>query len=139
MFSTANDLAKFGRMILNGGTLDGRRYICGGGALADDHQADRSARRQLWLKGWGISIAATWQLWPWRRLRFNDFSHRCCSNQLLLVFMVQHAGLRLARMEPRSTPPSRPRRSKTYVAVPRRRDMRLVSAVDRVGLGSRRS
>ena len=41
LYSTATDYARFCRMLLNGGTLDGRRYLSAAAMTLPDHAADR--------------------------------------------------------------------------------------------------
>ena len=41
LYSTAPDYARFCRMLLNGGTLDGRRYLSAAAMTLPDHAADR--------------------------------------------------------------------------------------------------
>lgn len=67
LFSTANDLALFARMMLNGGELDGRRYLSASSIEAMTHNVvPETARKTIPLSepptnlgyglGWGVSL-----------------------------------------------------------------------------------
>ena len=87
LFSTADDLGKFGRMLLNGGTLDGKRYI------SEAALRDMTSRQNHGLEktdyGFGMTVAKT------------GFGHGgAYKNSLdidtatgrVLIFMVQQSG-----------------------------------------------
>lgn len=56
LFSTASDYARFARMLLRGGELDGRRYLSSIALLAKNHTGDQKAG---FLPGhaWGLGVA----------------------------------------------------------------------------------
>ena len=87
-FSTAHDLARFGRMMLNGGTLDGRRYL------------SQRSHAQMTTKQTGAldaNYGFCWLIDP----ETGSYSHggAYCNdfivdvrNQLVLISLVQHMG-----------------------------------------------
>ena len=87
-FSTVSDLEKFGRMLLSGGTLDGKRYLSAK-SLAQMTSKQTGALESSYGFCWGVD-AATGNFGHGGALS-NDF-HIDVKNQLVLILMVQHAG-----------------------------------------------
>jgi CubicO group peptidase (beta-lactamase class C family) len=86
-FSTARDMARFGQMLLNGGALEGKRYV------------STEAIREMTRKQTGDAIKDSYGL-GWS-VGDSSFSHGGAysthlgidtQRQLVTVFMVQHAG-----------------------------------------------
>ena len=46
LVSTISDFARYGQMLLNGGSLDGKTYLERGDVQGDDHRSDRARRRR---------------------------------------------------------------------------------------------
>jgi CubicO group peptidase (beta-lactamase class C family) len=86
-FSTARDMARFGQMLLNGGALDGKRYVSIGAIREMTRKQTADALKDNY--GLGFSV------------RGFSFGHGGAQStdlnidtqrQLVTVFMVQHAG-----------------------------------------------
>jgi CubicO group peptidase (beta-lactamase class C family) len=87
-FSTASDLAAFGRMLLNGGTLDGKRYLSP--AALKEYASKQTGSQD---NGYGVCVAVD--------KGGNGFGHGGAyatdlwidtRNQLVTVYLVQHNG-----------------------------------------------
>jgi len=90
LFSTARDLARFCRMILNGGVLDGKRYI----SEASIHEMTRKqtgdALPDGYGLGWGTGDGVYGHGGAYATNMSIDPNHG-----LITIFMVQHAGFPL--------------------------------------------
>lgn len=87
LFSTAADVGQFCRMILNGGILDGRRYVSESAVAQMTTKQTPEAVTDCYGLGWGV--------------RENSFGHAgACSTRMTIhpgidlftVFLVQHVG-----------------------------------------------
>jgi CubicO group peptidase (beta-lactamase class C family) len=87
LFSTAADVARFCQMIMNGGTLDGRRYVSEGAVRQMTSKQTADAIRTAYGLGWDVgngeighggAYATDMRIDPKRGL--------------ILIWMVQHAG-----------------------------------------------
>ena len=73
LFSTATDVSLFCRMILNGGVLDGKRYLSEKSLQQMTSTADRQSARGL--RFWLVHRPAAWRLLrPWRRTQ-DGYAH----------------------------------------------------------------
>jgi CubicO group peptidase (beta-lactamase class C family) len=92
LFSTAADMARFGRMILNGGKLDGRRFLSETAVRLMTTQQIGTGVKTGYDYGYGFC-------WAISEHRFWHGGHGGTSLQiypdrgLALVWMVQHSGL----------------------------------------------
>jgi CubicO group peptidase (beta-lactamase class C family) len=87
LFSTAEDVSKFCRMILNGGTLDGRRYI----STESLHEMTRSQNSGMggtnYGLGWSVSSSGFGHGGA-----FKNSMEINMAKGWILIFMVQQAG-----------------------------------------------
>ena len=89
LFSTAADMARFGRMMLNGGTLDGKRYLAGETVRA----MWKKQTPQAVMQGYGYGFRTDGHTFG----HFGKFGTNLSINTsqgLVYVFMVQNAGWR---------------------------------------------
>ena len=87
LFSTAADLARFGRMILNGGVLDGRRYLAEESVAAMTRKQTGPDLKETYGLGWSISGTEANHGGAYSTHLSVDRGRG-----LVLVYMVQHAG-----------------------------------------------
>ena len=87
LFSTAGDMARFGRMIFNGGVWKGRRLICEGAVAQMLTRQSYPAVKDTWGLGWWTD-GAKWGHGGAHATNLEIDSR----TGLLLVYMVQHAG-----------------------------------------------
>jgi CubicO group peptidase (beta-lactamase class C family) len=87
LFSTASDIARFCQMLLNGGQLDGKRYL------------SEQALREMTRRQTPASVKQSYGL-GWRPEEDGSFGHGGAyatsmtidpANKLIMVYMVQHA------------------------------------------------
>ena len=86
-FSTARDLARFGQMLLNGGVLDGKRYVSAEAIREMTRKQTGDAIKENYGLGWSVGPASFGHGGAYStNLGINT------RRQLVTVFMVQHAG-----------------------------------------------
>ena len=87
LFSTADDMAKFGRMVLNGGELDGKRVLSAAAVKEMTTRQTPAAMKESYGLGWSVAG--------------NGYGHGGAyatnlwvdpGKGLVYVWMVQHAG-----------------------------------------------
>ena len=86
-FSTARDLARFGRMLLNGGVLDGQRYVSTEAIREMTRKQTGDAIKENYGLGWSVGPASFGHGGAYSTNLGID-----TQRQLVTVFMVQHAG-----------------------------------------------
>ena len=87
LFSTASNLARFARMILNGGTLDGRRYLSEGSVRAMTSRQTGPDLKESYGLGWSVRGAEASHGGAYSTHLSIDRDRG-----LILIYMVQHAG-----------------------------------------------
>lgn len=87
LFSTAEDVAKFCRMILNGGTIDGKRYISPQALHAMTSEQNGGLGGSSYGFGWGVSKTGFGHGGAFR----NDMEIDTAKGRIL-IFMVQQDG-----------------------------------------------
>jgi len=86
-FSTARDLARFGQMLLNGGVLDGKRYVSAEAVQEMTRKQTGDAIKENYGLGWSVGPASFGHGGAYSTNLGID-----TQRQLVTVFMVQHAG-----------------------------------------------
>jgi len=87
LFSTAEDVARFCRMILNGGTLDGKRYLSEESVRAMTHKQTGPDVKAEYGLGWSVRGPETGH---GGAMATNMTIDR--DRGLILIYLVQHAG-----------------------------------------------
>ena len=87
LFSTAEDLAKFCRMILNGGTLDSKRYLSAEALREMTSTQNRGLGKTDYGFGWAVSPSSIGHGGAYKNIIDID-----TENGRILVFMVQQDG-----------------------------------------------
>ena len=87
LFATANDLARFCRMILNDGSLDGRRYLTAESVRAMTSKQTGPDLKEGYGLGWAVHGA---EVGHGGAYSTHLSIHR--DRGLILIYMVQHAG-----------------------------------------------
>ncbi len=87
LFSTARDVARFCQMVVNGGELDGRRYLTENAVRVMTSKQTGDAVQDPYGFGWGVGPGWTGHGGAESTNMEIDREHG-----LILVFMVQHAG-----------------------------------------------
>jgi CubicO group peptidase (beta-lactamase class C family) len=90
LFSTARDLARFCRMILNGGTLDGKRYVSEAAIHEMTKKQTGDALPDGYGLGWGTGGGVFGHGGAYSTNMSIDTNHN-----LITIFLVQHAGFPL--------------------------------------------
>jgi CubicO group peptidase (beta-lactamase class C family) len=86
LFSTASDVARFCQMILNGGTLDGRRYLSEAAVKQMTSKQTPDGIREKYGFGWSVGDGEFGHGGAYATNMTIDPSHR-----LVFIWMVQHA------------------------------------------------
>jgi CubicO group peptidase (beta-lactamase class C family) len=86
-FSTARDMARFGRMLLNGGVLDGKRYVSAEAIREMTRKQTGDAIKENYGLGWSVGPTSFGHGGAYSTHLGID-----TQRQLVTVFMVQHAG-----------------------------------------------
>ena len=86
LFSTASDVARFCQMILNGGTLDGRRYLSEAAVRQMTSKETPDGIREKYGFGWSVGNGEFGHGGAYATNMTIDPSHR-----LVFIWMVQHA------------------------------------------------
>ncbi|HXX24580.1 MAG TPA: serine hydrolase domain-containing protein [Terriglobia bacterium] len=86
LFSTASDVARFCQMILNGGTLDGRRYLSEAAVRQMTSKQTPDGIREKYGFGWSVGNGEFGHGGAYATNMTIDPSHR-----LVFIWMVQHA------------------------------------------------
>jgi CubicO group peptidase (beta-lactamase class C family) len=87
LFSTAEDMAKFCRMILNGGTLDGKRYLSAETLREMTSEQNQGLGKTEYGFGWSVSSSGISHGGAFKNLIDIE-----TANGRILVFMVQQNG-----------------------------------------------
>ena len=87
LFSTAADLARFCRMILNGGTLDGKRYLSEAALKQMTSRQTAPNLKDSYGFGWSVGEGEFGHGGAYATNMTIDTAHR-----LIFIWMVQHAG-----------------------------------------------
>ena len=87
LFSTAADLARFCRMILNGGTLDGKRYLSEAALKQMTSRQTAPNLKDSYGFGWSVGEGKFGHGGAYATNMTIDTAHR-----LIFIWMVQHAG-----------------------------------------------
>jgi CubicO group peptidase (beta-lactamase class C family) len=87
LFSTAADLARFCRMILNGGTLDGKRYLSDAALKQMTSRQTAPNLKDSYGFGWSVGEGEFGHGGAYATNMTIDTAHR-----LIFIWMVQHAG-----------------------------------------------
>jgi len=86
-FSTAQDMARFGQMLLNGGELDGKRYVSAEAIREMTRKQTGDAIKENYGLGWSVGPTSFGHGGAYSTHLGID-----TQRQLVTVFMVQHAG-----------------------------------------------
>jgi CubicO group peptidase (beta-lactamase class C family) len=87
LFSTAEDIAKFCRMILNGGTLDGKRYLSAEALREMTSTQNQGLGKTDYGFGWALSPSGIGHGGAFKNIIDIE-----TANGRILVFMVQQDG-----------------------------------------------
>lgn len=87
LFSTAHDIGRFCQMILNGGTLDGKRYVSEASLRLMTSKETGDALKDEYGFGWSVSKAGCGHGGAYSTLMEIDREHG-----LIVAWLVQHAG-----------------------------------------------
>jgi CubicO group peptidase (beta-lactamase class C family) len=87
LFSTASDVARFCRMILNGGVLDGKRYLSEAAVKQMTSRQTPDALTTSYGYGWSVGKGEYGHGGAYSTNMTIDTQHR-----LVFIWMVQHAG-----------------------------------------------
>ncbi len=87
LFSTASDMARFCQMILNGGTLDGKRYLSEAAVKQMTSKQTADAVKEKYGFGWSVGEGEFGHGGAYATSMTINTQHR-----MVFVWMVQHAG-----------------------------------------------